>query len=179
VVSCASAHDAYHLIQQALRSDDPVIFFEPKRRYWDKSEVGDDAGLELDQARVLREGRDCTLVAHGPTVSTALAAADAAREDGYSIGVVDLRSIAPLDLPTLRNAARGSGRMVVVHEASTYAGIGAEIAAAVTEACFYELESPVLRVGAYNMPYPPARLEDQFLPDVDRVLDAVDRALNF
>jgi 2-oxoisovalerate dehydrogenase E1 component beta subunit len=179
VVSCASPHDAYHLIQQALRCDDPVIFYEPKRRYWDKGEVDDEPGLGLDQARVLREGRDCTLVAHGPTITTALAAADAAREDGYSVGVLDLRSIAPLDFPALREAARTTGRMVVVHEASTYAGIGAEIAASITEACFYELESPVLRVGAYNMPYPPARLEAEFLPDVDRVLDAVDRALHF
>ncbi|WP_250284594.1 MULTISPECIES: transketolase C-terminal domain-containing protein [unclassified Frankia] len=179
VVSCASPHDAFHMIQQALRCNDPVVFYEPKRRYWDKSEVADEPGLELHKARVLREGDDCTLVAHGPTVATALRAAEAAREDGFSLGVIDLRSISPLDLPALREAARRTGRMVVVHEASTFAGIGAEIAAAVTEACFHELESPVLRVGAYNLPYPPARVEDDFLPDVDRILDAVDRALHF
>ncbi len=179
VVSCASSHDAFHMIQQALRCDDPVVFYEPKRRYWDKGEVADEPGLELNKARVLREGDDCTLVAHGPTVATTLRAAEAAREDGFSLGVIDLRSISPLDIPALREAARRTGRMVVVHEASTFAGIGAEIAAAVTEACFHELESPVLRVGAYNLPYPPARVEDDFLPDVDRILDAVDRALHF
>jgi pyruvate dehydrogenase E1 component beta subunit len=179
VVSCSTPHDAFHMIQQAVKSDDPVVFYEPKRRYWDKGDVADDTTTALGQAAELRVGTDCTLVAHGPTVSTALAAAAAAQEDGYSVGVVDLRTISPLDLTTLRAAARRSGRMVVVHEASTFLGIGAEIAAAITESCFYELQAPVLRVGAYNMPYPPAKVEDDFLPDVDRVLDAVDRSLNF
>ncbi|MGP3534279.1 alpha-ketoacid dehydrogenase subunit beta [Microbacterium sp. RD1] len=179
VVSCSNPDDAYHMIQQAIQSDDPVIFYEPKRRYWEKAPVMAVPSRALSQAAVVREGTDCTLVAHGPSVATALAAARAAEEDGFSVGVVDLRSISPLDLPTLRESARRTGRMVVVHEASTFLGIGAEIAAAVTEACFYELEAPVLRVGAYNMPYPAAEHEDEFLPDVDRVLDAVDRALNF
>jgi pyruvate dehydrogenase E1 component beta subunit len=179
VVSCSNPDDAYHMIQQAIRSDDPVIFYEPKRRYWEKAPVSARPTLSLSSAAVLRDGSDCTLVAHGPSVATALAAAEAAEEDGFAVSVVDLRSISPLDLPTLRESARRTGRMVVVHEASTFLGIGAEIAAAVTEACFYELEAPVLRVGAYNMPYPAAELEDQFLPDVDRILDAVDRALNF
>jgi 2-oxoisovalerate dehydrogenase E1 component beta subunit len=179
VVSCSNPHDAHHMIRQAISLDDPVIFYEPKRRYWDKGEVGEEAGLRLDQASVLRPGDDCTLVAHGPTVATALAAAVAAAEDGYSVGVVDLRSISPLDVGTLREAAAHTGRVVVVHEASTFAGIGAEIAASITESCFYQLEAPVLRVGAYNMPYPPAHVEDEFLPDVDRILDAVDRSLHF
>jgi 2-oxoisovalerate dehydrogenase E1 component beta subunit len=179
VVSCSNPHDAYHMIQQAIRLDDPVVFYEPKRRYWDKGEVGDETNLRLDQAAVLREGTDCTLVAHGPSVATALSAAAAAEQDGYSVGVIDLRSISPLDLDTLREAAAVTGRMVVVHEASTFLGIGAEIAAAITESCFYQLEAPVLRVGAYNMPYPPAHVEDEFLPDVDRVLDAIDRSLHF
>ncbi|MCU1614469.1 MAG: alpha-ketoacid dehydrogenase subunit beta [Frankiales bacterium] len=180
VVSCADPGDSYRLIRAAIASDDPVIFYEPKRRYWDKGPVDLDAApASLDRARVLREGRDVTLVAHGPTVKTALAAAEAATEDGFSVGVVDLRTISPLDMDTLMRCAETTGRMVVVHEASTFLGIGAEIAAAITEACFHVLEAPVLRVGSYNLPYPPAKVEDDFLPDVDRVLDAVDRALKF
>ncbi len=179
VVSCSDAHDAYHMIQQAIQSDDPVIFYEPKRQYWQKSEVSETNGGRLDQARVLREGTDCTLVAHGPTVGTALLAAQAAEEDGYSVGVVDLRCLSPLDLTTLQSQARTSGRMVVVHEASTFLGIGSEIAAAISESCFHDLKAPVLRVGSYNLPYPPARIEEQFLPDIDRVLEAVERSLAY
>lgn len=179
VVSCATPDDAFHMIQQAIQSDDPVIFYEPKRRYWDKGEVRDQSDRNLHEARVLREGSDCTLVAHGPTVATALAAALAAAEDGFSVGVVDLRTISPLDLSTLAEQTMTSGRVVVVHEASTFLGIGAEIAAAISESCFYSLRSPVLRVGAFNMPYPPAKVEDAFLPSVDRVLAAVDHAMNY
>jgi len=179
VVSCSNPHDAFHMIQQAISLDDPVIFYEPKRRYWDKGDVGEQTNLRLDQAAILKAGDDCTLVAHGPSVATALAASAAAEQDGYAVGVIDLRSISPLDLETLRAAAAVSGRVVVVHEASTFLGIGAEIAAAITESCFYQLQAPVLRVGAYNLPYPPAHFEDDFLPDVDRVLDAIDRSLHF
>jgi len=179
VVSCSNPDDAFHMIQQAIASDDPVIFYEPKRRYWDKGEVSDTSSFDLHQASVLREGTDCTLVAHGPAVTTAMAAAAAAAEDGFSVGVVDLRTISPLDVETLQTVSRVSGRVVVVHEASTFAGIGAEIAALISESCFYELEAPVLRVGAYNMPYPPASVEDDFLPDVDRVLEAVARSLSY
>jgi 2-oxoisovalerate dehydrogenase E1 component beta subunit len=180
VVSCSNASDAYRLLRAAIQSDDPVIFYEPKRRYWDKGPVDLDASpASLDRARVLRTGTDLTVVAHGPTVLTALAAADAAAEDGFSVGVVDLRTIAPLDLVTLRRCAETTGRMVVVHEASTFMGIGAEIAAAVTESCFSVLRAPVLRAGAYNLPYPPARAEDEFLPDIDRLLDTIDAALSY
>ena len=180
VVSCSGAQDAYRLLRAAIQSDDPVVFFEPKRRYWDKGELDlESSPASLDRAFVLRRGRDCTLIAHGPSVKVALAAADAADADGVSVGVVDLRSIAPLDVGTLRRCVAETGRAVVVHEASTFLGIGAEIAAAVSEGCFYELKSPVLRVGGYNIPYPPARVEDDFLPDVDRVLLAIDDSLNF
>lgn len=179
VVSCATADDAYHLIQQAICCDDPVIFYEPKRRYWDKGEISAEPSLKLSQARVLSTGDDCTLVAHGPSVDTALRAATAAAEDGYSVGVIDLRSLSPLDLDTISQQVHQSGRLVVVHEASTFMGIGAEIAAALTQRCFYSLRAPVLRVGAYDIPYPPAKVEDHFLPDVDRVLDAIGQALSF
>jgi 2-oxoisovalerate dehydrogenase E1 component beta subunit len=184
VVACASAADGYTLIQQAIASDDPVLFYEPKRRYWDKGEVdiAHDPLVDrsdLHRARVLRAGTDCTVVAYGATVKTALSAAEAAAEDGLSVQVLDLRSISPLDVATLRASAQATGRMVVVHEASRYLGVGAEIAATITEECFYHLEAPVLRVGAYDLPYPPSRVEHEFLPDVDRVLDAVERTLAF
>jgi 2-oxoisovalerate dehydrogenase E1 component beta subunit len=180
VVSCSSPSDGYRLIRGAIASDDPVIFYEPKRRYWDKGSVDLDAEpASLDRAFVLRNGKDCTLVAHGPTVKTALAAAQAAAEDGVSVGVVDLRTLSPLDMALLCRCAEQTGRMVVVHEASSFLGIGAEIAAAIAESCFYALRAPVLRVGAYDIPYPPAKVEDEFLPGVDRVLDSIDRALQY
>jgi 2-oxoisovalerate dehydrogenase E1 component beta subunit len=177
VVACSSAHDAHWMIQQAIATDDPVVFYEPKRRYWDKGEVGDGPDGELGTARVLREGTDVTLLAYGPMVKTCLQAAQAAEEEGRSLEVIDLRSLSPLDEDAILGSVRRTGRAVVVHEASTFLGMGAEIAAMVTERAFYHLESPVLRVGGYNVPYPPSRIEEDFLPDLDRVLDAVDRSL--
>jgi pyruvate dehydrogenase E1 component beta subunit len=183
VVACANPQDAHIMIQQAIACDDPVIFYEPKRRYWDKAQVApgvpDRAGPGLDQARVVVEGSDVTLVAYGPTVRTALDVAHIAAGEGRSVEVIDLRSLSPLDLPTLVGSAAKTGRVVVVHEAPTFAGLGAEIAAAVAEQCFHHLEAPVLRVGGYNTPYPPARAEEDYLPDLDRVLDAVDQSLAY
>jgi pyruvate dehydrogenase E1 component beta subunit len=183
VVACADPADAFTMIQQAIRSDDPVIFFEPKRRYWDKGEVDTAAdladALPMDRARVVLEGTDVTLLTYGPLVRTSLEAAIAARDDGRSIEVVDLRSLSPLDEETIFASVRRTGRCVVAHEAPVYAGLGAEIAARVTEQCFYHLEAPVLRVGGFATPYPPSRLEDHYLPDLDRILDAVDRASGY
>ncbi len=183
VVCVSNPDDAYWGIQQAIESDDPVIFYEPKRRYWDKGEVDEtrspDSQLGLFKAAVIREGTDCTVVAYGPMVKTCLQAAQAAQEEGRELEVVDLRSLSPLDLDTVVASVQKTGRLVVVHEASTFLGLGAEIAAAVTQRAFYHLEAPVLRVGGYNLPYPPSRLEEEFLPDLDRVLDAVDRSLAF
>ncbi|OMC10593.1 2-oxoisovalerate dehydrogenase [Mycobacterium sp. SP-6446] len=177
VVACADANDAYHMIRQSIRCNDPVIFYEPKREYWRKSDVDETATERMDRARIRRHGSDCTLAGYGPTVAVAMAAAEAAEEDGYSVGVVDLRSLSPLDMPLLAEQVRRTGRLVVVHEASTFMGLGAEIAASIAETCFADLRAPVLRVGAFNIPYPPARVEAQFLPDIDRVLEAVDRTL--
>jgi 2-oxoisovalerate dehydrogenase E1 component beta subunit len=183
VVACSGPADAYTMIQQAIASDDPVIFFEPKRRYWDKAEVDTTAGLAealpLTSARVVTEGSDATVVAYGPMVRTCVEAAVAAREDGRALEVIDLRSLSPLDIDTVIASVRKTGRCVVVHEAPVTAGLGAEIAARVTQECFYHLEAPVLRVGAFSTPYPPSRLEELYLPDLDRVLDAVDRAFAF
>jgi pyruvate dehydrogenase E1 component beta subunit len=183
VVACSGPSDAYTMIQQSIRSDDPVIFFEPKRRYWDKEEVDTATGLAgalpLTSARTVTSGRDVTMLAYGPMVRTCAEAAVAAREDGHSLEVVDLRSLSPLDLPAIVASVRRTGRCVVVHEAPVTGGLGAEIAARVTEECFYQLEAPVLRVGGFSTPYPPSRLEEHFLPDLDRVLDAVDRTLAY
>ena len=131
------------------------------------------------QGQVCREGTDATLVAYGPMVKTCLQAAEAAEGEGKSLEVIDLRSLSPLDMDALTASVEKTGRMVVVHEASTFLGLGAEVAAAVTQRCFYHLEAPVLRVGGYNLPYPPSKLEEEFLPDLDRVLDAVDRSLAY
>ena len=182
VVSPSDPQDAYTMIQQAVASPDPVMFFEPKGRYWEKGDVdtaADPLAAEsvLDGARVLRPGTDVTLVAHGPTVATALRVADAAAAEGRSVEVVDLRSISPLDITTVAASVRRTGRCVVVHEAPVLYGTGAEVAARVTEECFYHLEAPVLRVGGFHTPYPVAKLEHEYLPGLDRVLDAVDRVL--
>jgi pyruvate dehydrogenase E1 component beta subunit len=170
------------MIRQAIASPDPVLFFEPKSRYWEKGEVDLDAPadpLGLDKARVVRPGTDVTVVAYGPTVATALKAADAAAADGTSIEVVDLRALSPLDTATIAESVRRTGRCIVVHEAPVLYGVGAEVAARVTEECFYSLEAPVLRVGGFHMPYPVAKLEHEYLPSLDRVLDAVDRTMGF
>jgi pyruvate dehydrogenase E1 component beta subunit len=180
VVTCASPNDAYWMIQQAITSDDPIIFLEPKRRYWEKGPIDPDGEpYPLHSARVAREGRDATVVAYGPMVRTALDAATAAAEEGRELEVIDLRSISPLDMAPVYESVRKTGRLVVVHEAPSNVGVGAEVAARVTEHCFYSLEAPVLRVTGYNVPYPAARVEEEFLPDLDRVLDAVDRTFGW
>ncbi|MFI5840957.1 alpha-ketoacid dehydrogenase subunit beta [Catenuloplanes sp. NPDC051500] len=176
VVTCSNPADAYTMIQQAVASDDPIIFLEPKRRYWEKGEVDAEATpYPLHSSRVVRSGSDVTVVAYGPMVRTALDAATAAGEDGRQLDVIDLRSLSPLDLGPVYESIRRTGRCVVVHEAPSNVGLGAEIAARVTEECFYSLESPVLRVTGFDTPYPAARVEEEYLPDLDRVLDAVDR----
>jgi pyruvate dehydrogenase E1 component beta subunit len=180
VVCCSNAEDAYWMIQQAIETDDPVLFYEPKRRYWDKGEVDESAApRDLLRAQVVRPGTHATLLAYGPMVKTCLQAAEAAAAEGKDLEVVDLRSLSPLDLDTLTESVRKTGRAVVVHEAPTFLGLGSEIAATLQQHCFYSLEAPVLRVGGYNLPYPPSKLEEEFLPDLDRVLDAVDRSLAF
>jgi 2-oxoisovalerate dehydrogenase E1 component beta subunit len=180
VVACSNPADGFHMIQQAVASDDPVIFLEPKRRYWEKAEVDPSAAPDpLHQARVVRTGSDLTVVAYGPMVKVALDAATAAEEDGRQLEVIDLRSLSPLDSDTVLDSVRRTGRLVVVHEAPVTLGLGSELAARITEQAFYSLEAPVLRVGGFDTPYPPSRLEEDFLPDLDRVLDAVDRSFAF
>lgn len=182
VVTCASPSDAYWMIQQAIASDDPVIFLEPKRRYHDKGEVDLDqqsADTSLYSARVVKPGTDATLLAYGPMVRTCLEAALVAAEDGRNLEVIDLRSLSPLDDATILESVRRTGRAIVVHEAVGTLGLGAEIAARIQQHCFYSLDAPVLRVTGYDLPYPPSRVEEGYLPDLDRVLDAVDRSLDW
>ncbi|MEH0827472.1 MULTISPECIES: alpha-ketoacid dehydrogenase subunit beta [unclassified Micromonospora] len=183
VVTCANPQDAYWMIQQAIASDDPIVFLEPKRRYWEKGQVDLDAPLAdaypLHSARVARAGTDATVLAYGPMVRTCLDAATAAAEDGRELEVIDLRSLSPLDLTAAYESVRRTGRCVVVHEAPGNLGLGSEIAARITEECFYSLESPVLRVTGFDTPYPASRVEEEYLPDLDRVLDAVDRTFGW
>ncbi|MEZ0493891.1 alpha-ketoacid dehydrogenase subunit beta [Kineococcus sp. TBRC 1896] len=181
VVAPSTPHDAYWMVQQSIASADPVLFLEPERRYWQKGEVDTDLGpgqvTPLHRARVLRPGTDATLVAYGPTTQLALDAAAAAAQDGTELEVVDLRSISPLDVDTVAESVRRTGRLVTVSEAPTFHGPMAELAARIQESCFYSLEAPVKRVGGWHLPYPVARVEEHYLPSVDRVLDAVEQSL--
>ncbi len=182
VVAVSSPQDAYTMLRQAIACDDPVVFFEPKRLYHSKGAVDLDADIAdappMGLARVVREGGDVTLLTYGAQVTTALDAAIAAEDDGISIEVIDLRSLSPVDYDTVTASVRKTGRVVVTHEAAREAGVGAELIASVTEKCFHYLESAPLRVTGHDIPYPPAKLEKYHLPDLDRILDAVDRVLD-
>ena len=180
VISPSNSNDAYWMIQQAIESNDPVIFFEPKRRYWQKGMVNlDSPPSSMHDAKVIREGSQVSLVSYGPMIPTALQAAEIAASEGISIEVVDLRSMSPIDFATIINSVKKTGRLVVASEASTSFSVSAEIAAKVAELAFYHLEAPVIRVGSFDVPYPPAKLEELFLPDADRILEAVDRSLSY
>jgi 2-oxoisovalerate dehydrogenase E1 component beta subunit len=179
VVACSNPQDAYTMIRQAIECEDPVVFFEPKRRYWEKGEVIPDieGAPSLDRARVVVPGTDVTIVTYGPLVQTAVEAAVAASDEGVSVEVLDLRSLAPLDEEALAASVNKTGRIVIAHEAARFGGLGAEIAATVTERCFETLLAPPLRVTGHDIPYPPSELEKHYLPDLDRMLDAVDRVM--
>ncbi|MFG2116768.1 alpha-ketoacid dehydrogenase subunit beta [Streptomyces sp. NPDC048718] len=178
VVTPATVEDAYGLLRAAIASDDPVVFLEPKRLYWSKSDWSPEAPAAVEpigKAVVRRPGTSATLVTYGPSLPVCLEAAEAARAEGWDLEVVDLRSLVPFDEETVCASVRRTGRAVVVHESTGFAGPGAEIAARITERCFHHLEAPVLRVAGFDIPYPPPMLERHHLPGVDRVLDAVAR----
>lgn len=181
VVAVSNPQDAYTMIQQAIASDDPVLYFEPKRRYHDKGDVEESLDLStampLDKAAVVNAGSDVTLVAYGPLVKTAKDAAQAAADEGVSVEVIDLRSLAPVDYPVVEASVRKTGRLVITHEAGQSGGLGAEIAASLTERCFNYLESAPVRITGFDVPYPYSKLEMHHLPDLDRILDGVDRTL--
>ena len=180
VVTCSDPVDAYWMIQQAIASDDPIIFFEPKRRYHERAELDESlTPAPLHSARVARPGTDVTLIAYGPMVKTCLDTAEAATAEGHDLEVIDLRTLSPLDMAVVYESVQKTGRVVTVHEAQLNLGLGAELAARITEQCFYSLEAPVLRVGGFDIPYPPSRVEEEYLPDLDRILDMVDRSLAY
>lgn len=182
VVAVSNPEDAYRSLRQAIASDDPVVFFEPKRLYHHKGEVDLEAPLAdappMGIARVVRPGTDVTVLTYGAMVSTALQAAEAAEDEGIALEVIDLRSLSPVDYDSVAASVRKTGRVVVAHEASREAGLAAEVIASVTERCFEYLESAPLRVTGHDVPYPPAKLEKYHLPDLDRTLDAVDRVMD-
>ena len=180
VVAPSTANDAYWMIQDAIASPDPVIFLEPKAKYWAKGEVDMSArAVPLHSSRVVRRGTDVTLVGHGAMVTALLQAAAIAEGEGTSCEVIDLRSISPIDYGPILDSVRRTGRMVYAQEAQGFASVGSEVAATVMERAFFALESPVLRVSGFDVPFPPAKLEGQYLPDADRILEAVDRALAY
>jgi pyruvate dehydrogenase E1 component beta subunit len=178
VVSPSTPNDAYWMIQEAIASNDPVIFMEPKSRYWQKGEVDlEQSAVPLHSSRVVRTGTDVTLVGHGAMVTVLLQAAAIAEGEGTSCEVVDVRSLSPVGYGPILDSVRKTGRMVYAQEASGHVSVGSEIAATVMERAFYALEAPVLRVSGYDTPFPPAKLEGTFLPDADRILEAVDRSM--
>ncbi|MFD5226003.1 alpha-ketoacid dehydrogenase subunit beta [Microbacterium sp. NPDC058342] len=180
VVSPSTPNDAYWMIQEAIRSNDPVIFLEPKSRYWPKGEVDLSASaLPLHSSRIVRRGTDVTLVGHGAMVTTLLQAAALAEAEGTSCEVVDVRSLSPVDYGPILDSVRSTGRMVYAQEAPGFTSLGSEISATVMERAFYALEAPVLRVSGFDVPFPPAKLEGSYLPDADRILEAVDRSLAY
>jgi pyruvate dehydrogenase E1 component beta subunit len=180
VVSPSTPNDAYWMIQEAIASPDPVIFFEPKSRYWPKGEVDLDASaVPLHASRIVRRGTDVTLVGHGAMVSTLIQAAALAESEGTSCEVIDLRSLSPVDYGPILESVGRTGRMVYAQEAPGFVSVGSEIAATVAERAFYSLEAPVLRVSGFDTPFPAANLEGKYLPDADRILEAVDRTMAY
>ncbi|GAA2177885.1 alpha-ketoacid dehydrogenase subunit beta [Leucobacter tardus] len=180
VVAPSTPNDAYWMIQQAIASPDPVLFFEPKAKYWQKGEVDPSApSAPLHTTRVARPGTDVTVVGYGAMVTTLLQAAEVAQSEGVSLEVIDLRSVSPIDYEPLLASVRKTGRVVVAQEAQGGASVGGEIAAHIGEHAFYSLQAPVLRVSGYDVPFPPAKLEGIYLPDADRVLEAVDRTMHY
>lgn len=174
VVSPSTPQDAYSLLRAAIRHPDPVVFLEPKKLYWAKGEVDRSITAEVGRAAIARTGSDVTLIAYGTSVPTALAAAEAASAEGRSVQVVDVRTLSPFDDATVTAAVNATGRAVVIAEAPGYASVASEIAARVAERSFAYLEAPVRRVTGFDVPFAPPKLEHFYLPDVDRILDAID-----
>ena len=176
VVVPSTPSDAYWLLREAISSRDPVIYLEPKRRYWTKGELDTTAsGPPVGKAAIRRTGQDVTVITYGSLVDTAVAAADLT---DTRLEVIDLRSLNPLDFDTVATSVRKTGRAVVMHEGPRTLGFGAELAARISEELFYDLEAPVLRATGFDTPYPPARLEKLWLPGVDRLLDHVNKAMS-
>ncbi|MEO7125470.1 MAG: alpha-ketoacid dehydrogenase subunit beta [Nakamurella sp.] len=180
VMSPSTPADAYWMLRHAIELPDPVIFFEPKRRYWEKGvlDTSVDPGT-IASSIVRREGTDCTVVSYGPSMPTVMKAATAAETEGRSLEVIDLRTLSPLDLGPVLASVRKTGHLVVVSEAPRESSITSEVAARITEEAFYSLAAPVLRVAGFDTPYPPSKLEELYLPSLDKILDTVDRSLAY
>lgn len=179
VVSPSNPHEAYHLLKHAATRPDPVIFMEPKSRYWQKGEVDTANPGSLEGAKVMREGRHLTLVAWGAMVARCLQVAELAAEDGIEIEVLDLRWLKPIDAAALAASVGKTRRAVVVHEAPLTSGLGAEVAQLITQACFDTLKAPVERVTGFDVPYPSGDLEDEYIPNIDRILFGIQRVLEY
>ena len=180
VLCPSNSQDAYDLLGQAIACNDPVIFLEPKRSYWSKGEVDPSApGVDMDRARVVRPGDALTLATYGALVPVALKAAATLAEEGREVEIIDLRSLSPIDDAAVVESVHRTGRLVIAHEASQTGGIGGELAARVQAQAFYDLEAPVLRVTGYDTPYPASRLEEDWLPNIDRLLEACDASLKY
>lgn len=180
VVSPSSPLDAYTLLRKAIAEPDPVIFLEPKSRYWvkEEGELTTD-GLGIGSARTLRQGPACTIIAYGAIVGRCIDAADRLEAEGIGCTLLDLRSLSPLDVEAIGGSVRSTGRAVVVHEAPLTLGMGAEIVARIVEEAFDHLEAPIRRVTGWDVPYPPAALEQRYLPTVDRIAAAVREVVSY
>ncbi|MDQ2847795.1 MAG: alpha-ketoacid dehydrogenase subunit beta [Actinomycetota bacterium] len=180
VVACSNPSDAYWMLQEAIACNDPIVFFEPKRRYWEKGELDTAAKPDTTFSSVVRRpGDDVTLIGYGATMPVVLSAADAAAAEGLSPEVVDLRTLSPLDMGPVLESVRHTGRAVVVAEAPRSTSLSSEVSARITEEAFHSLAAPVLRVTGFDTPYPPSKLEEEYLPNLDKVLYAVDRVMEF
>ncbi len=179
VVVPSTPSDAYGLLAAAIEDPDPVIFLEPIRLYRAvKEEVSHlPDPLAIGPLRVEREGEDVTLISWGAMIKESRAAADVLEEEGYSVEVVDLRSLSPLDRTGIVTSVEKTGRAVVVHEAPRTAGLGAEVAALIAERALYSLQAPVHRVAGWDTVFPLKRSEGHYLPGVDRIVDAAKAAL--
>jgi pyruvate dehydrogenase E1 component beta subunit len=180
VVCPSNPVDAKGLLASAIRGEDPVIFMEPKQRYrWPKAEVpAGEYTIPLGEAKVVREGRQVTVIAWSAMVLTALEAAEKGAERGFDLEVIDLRTLVPFDLERILASVKKTGRVVIVHEAPRTSGFGGELAATIQEKAILHLEAPILRVTGFDTPFP-YTLEHEYLPDANRVLDAVERVVNF
>lgn len=180
VVACSNAADAYWMLRECIASQDPIVFFEPKRRYWEKSLVDTDSKPVTTLRSVIRRsGTDCTVIAYGASMPPVLSAAELGAQDGLSLEVIDLRSLSPLDMDPVLESVRKTGHAVVVTEAPRECSIASEVATRITEGAFYSLAAPVQRVAGFDTPYPPSKIEHAYLPDADKILDAVETALEF
>jgi 2-oxoisovalerate dehydrogenase E1 component beta subunit len=179
VVCPSSPARAYGLLLAAIRDPDPVMFLEPVRLYRAlRQEVSDDGrALPLDRCFVLREGSDVTLLTWGAMTVEAMQAASQLASAGVSAEVIDLATLSPIDAETILSSVAKTGRLVIVHEAARNLGLGAEIAALVAEAGLYDLQAPIQRVAGYDTIVPLFKLEQAYIPSVQRIVDAAQLAM--